>query len=160
RGQADGPCGVTAHSFVPKLPALLRRAGDPPKGGVRLAAALHGASGWRRMFFRTRDSLRLHAEVLSDVALGRLWVEETDHRAGCCARAPSGHVTALARSVMNSRRLIIRSPRRRGRSSIGWGIASAGHATRVREGSSWRRRECSVVKRFQNRFILTVPLRV
>src|SRR5262249_2639399 len=34
-------------------------------------------------------------------------------RSGCCARAASGHVAAPPSSVMNARRLLIRSPRRR-----------------------------------------------
>src|SRR5262245_20735573 len=37
--------------------------------------------------------------------------------AGCCARAASGHAAAPPSSVMNSRRLITRSPRRRGRAA-------------------------------------------
>ena len=40
--------------------------------------------------------------------------------AGCCARAASGHAAAAPpSSVMNSRRCIIRSPRRRGRAACG-----------------------------------------
>jgi hypothetical protein len=35
--------------------------------------------------------------------------------AGCCARAASGQAAAPPMSLMNSRRLLIRSPRRRGR---------------------------------------------
>src|SRR5262249_51331208 len=38
--------------------------------------------------------------------------------APCCARAASGHAAALPSSVMNSRRFIIRSPRRRGRAAF------------------------------------------
>src|SRR5262249_45556432 len=34
---------------------------------------------------------------------------------GCCARAASGHAAAAPSSDMKSRRLLIRSPRRRGR---------------------------------------------
>ena len=39
--------------------------------------------------------------------------------AACCARASTGHAAALPSPTMNSRRLIIRSPRRRAAGSIG-----------------------------------------
>ena len=54
-----------------------------------------------------------------DVRSGGALMEEADHRLATLARAPQPADAAAAppRSVMNSRRFIIRSPHRRGRAA-------------------------------------------
>src|SRR5215469_18381530 len=73
-------------------------------------------STWPVSFRPWRNARRRSAKVSADAE----WRNPITGIAGCCARAASGHVAALPRSVMNSRRFIvaiIRSPRRRGRAT-------------------------------------------